>query len=270
MSSTIVNLKSKIQGLREIWQFDNRLHLAFTRVFFPRENTQLYRYRGLEILIDRAAGDANGAREVLTSDMYRKYLALIKNKINVTVLDLGANNGGFPLLLKAEGFDLEKIVCVELNPRTFARLRFNLERNFKDNFIALNCAVVGAKRDVDVVLGKGGAGDSIYQKTGTDAYQIQGLHFDEIYRSAFGENVTDICKIDVEGAEFEIFGGENCAQLQKCRYLILEIHHEKERRREIVLSQIKKLGFSEIDGKEKKAERHYVHFFKNEKMFPRI
>ena len=46
------------------------------------------------------------------------------------VLDLGANNGGFPLLLHTSGIELKKVVSVEFNPRTFARLNFNLTRIF--------------------------------------------------------------------------------------------------------------------------------------------
>lgn len=258
-----MSLKNKIQGLREIWHFDNRWHLTITRVFFPEEKSQFYRYKGLEFLVDHAAGDANGAREVLTSDMYRKYLAQIKNKSKITVLDLGANNGGFPLLLKAEGFDLENIVCVELNPQTFTRLRFNLERNFENNFIALNCAVSGDRREINVRLGGGGAGDNIYDENGVNSYKIQGLEFDEIYRSSVGEKITDICKIDVEGAEFEIFAGNKFGELLKCRFLIMEIHHEKERPREVVLRKLKEFGFSEIDGETKDDEKHHVHFFEN-------
>lgn len=261
-----MNLKNKIRGINEIWQFDNRWHLALTRLFFPKETTQFYRFKGLEILIDHSAGDANGAREVLTSDMYRKYLTPIKNKSKITVLDLGSNNGGFPLLLKAENFDLEKIVCVELNPRTFSRLRFNMERNFEGKFTALNCAVTGNNREINLNLGSGGAGDNIYTGGGANNYRIQGFDFDEIYRSTLGEKITDICKMDIEGAEFEIFGGSDFTKLKKCKYLLIEIHHGKDRPRKTVLNKLSEIGFAEFDGAEKNDDAHYVHFFMNTKL----
>ncbi len=149
-------------------------------------------------MIDHSSGDVNGARDVLTSDMYRRYLNKLDRNKNITVLDLGANNGGFPLLLKPEKFILEKILCVELNPQTFTRLRFNLEKNFKNNFTALNLAVSGTKREINISLGNSGAGDSIYADNGANPYIIQGLDFDEIYRSTNGEKITDICKIDAK------------------------------------------------------------------------
>jgi FkbM family methyltransferase len=261
-----MNIKNKFRGLKEIWQFDNHWYLALTRILFPGEKIQFYRYKGLEILIDHSAGDANGAREVLTSDMYRRYLKEIDGKKNLTVLDLGANNGGFPLLLKSEGFEIERLVCVELNPKTSARLRFNLDKNFDNIFTVLNCAVTGEKRRLQINLGTGGAGDNIYRNKGADAYSIQGLDFDEIYQSAIGEKITDICKMDVEGAEFEIFSNTKYDCIKKCRFLLMEIHHEKATPRNFVLEKLKQMNFSEIGGDSKNDEMHYVHFFKNESL----
>lgn len=84
-----MSLQTKINGLKEVWQFDNKIWLTVTKTFFPRETLQIYRYKGLEILVDHAAGDANGAREVLTSQMYRRFLPQIKRGGAFTVLDLG-------------------------------------------------------------------------------------------------------------------------------------------------------------------------------------
>src|SRR5205085_9721291 len=97
-----------------------------TKVLFPSESLLVYRYRGLDILMDRTGGDANGAREVLTSPMYRRFLPSIKLDHPANVLDLGANNGGFPLQLLASRIKLRKILSVEFNPNTHIRLHFNL------------------------------------------------------------------------------------------------------------------------------------------------
>jgi hypothetical protein len=58
----------------------------------------------MQFLTDHDAGDANGAREVITSGMYRDLLSELDLDGRINVLDLGGNNGGFPLLLKAERF----------------------------------------------------------------------------------------------------------------------------------------------------------------------
>ncbi len=41
----------------------------------------------------------------------------------INVLDLGASNGGFPLLLHADGIPLKKVVSVEFNRNTFRGFR---------------------------------------------------------------------------------------------------------------------------------------------------
>ncbi len=261
-----MTITNKIRGFREIWKFDNRWFLIFSRLFFPRQNVQFYRFKGTEFLSDHWAGDSNGAREVLTSPMYRQYLSLMQLPKEISVLDLGSNNGGFPLLLKAEGFKIKSLACVELNPRTFVRLKFNLERNFSGRFIALNCGVCSKPRVLAVNLGEGSAGDSIYRSKGPEAsvsLEILGMTFDDVYKEAFGEEDIDLCKIDVEGAEFEIFDAAAAKSISKCRYLLMEIHHKYSMPRERVLTKLHAAGFDEIGGETKNGSGHYVHFFVN-------
>ncbi len=241
-----MGLTNKIRGLGEIWAFDNRLWLALTRVFFRRENLQVYRYKGLEILIDHAGGDANGAREVLSSPMYRRFLTKIELNGPANVLDLGANNGGFPLLLLTSGIDLKKVVSVEFNPQTFVRLHFNLTRNLRCEAVPVNAALCGESRTIRASLGQGSVSDSIYANDaspGSREYSIRGLTLDELCDTYFPGEIVDICKIDVEGAEFEVFLGRHCASLSRCRYLIMEIHERDGRRAEEIIPAVEALGF---------------------------
>lgn len=257
-------LGNKIRGLKEVWAFDNRLWLAFTKLFFPKENLQVYRYNGIEILTDRKGGDGNGAREILTSPMYRRYLPSLKLGGPANVLDLGANNGGFPLLLLASGIELKKVVSVEFNPQTFVRLHFNLTRNLACTVEPVNAALCGHERTINVSLGKGSVSDSIYQENSgpeTRSYSISGRTFDDFCETYFPEDVIDICKIDVEGAEFEVFLGPHHASVTRCRYVIMEIHEEAGRRAEDVIVVLEKLGFERqpIDPSADPS----VHFFIN-------
>ena len=259
-----MSVRNKIRGLREVWEFDNRVWLTFTKTLFPKENLHIYRYKGLDILVDHAAGDANGARDVLTSLMYRRFFPKMKFDGPINVLDLGANNGGFPLLVAASGIKLKKVVSVELNPKTFLRLHFNLNRNLRCEVIALNAAVCGERKDLEVALGDGSVSDSIYNDNpdpGTETYRIQGLTFDEICDTYFDNEVIDICKIDVEGAEFEVFLQPSHQKLAQCRYFIMEIHERGDRRAEEILPAIERLGFLR-QGLDANADPT-VHFFVN-------
>jgi FkbM family methyltransferase len=259
-----MDLKNKINGIKEIWQFDNRFQLLINRLFFANEKINIYRYKNFEILIDHSAGDANGAREILTSDMYRKFLPEIKVNGEINVLDLGANNGGFPLLLRSENLRLAKVVCVEFNPQTFSRMRFNLDRNLDCEVHTLNAALTGENKILEMGFGKTSTSDSIYQSNGsTEKLRIQGFTFDEIFEKYFENEIVHICKIDVEGAEFEVFKHNKVQALKNCQYLLIEIHHENKSPRELVRQKIFELGFDEIDGDSKNDEFHHVHFFIN-------
>ena len=250
--------------MREIWAFDNRSWLVITRTFFPRESLQIYRYKGLDILTDTNSGDANGAREVLTSPMYRKFLPLMKLENSLNILDLGANNGGFPLLLASSGFQLKKVVSVEFNPKTFIRLHFNLLRNVRGVAVPLNAALCGEDTMLNVSIGDGSVSDSIYEQNselGAETYEIEGKSFDSLYNEHFNNETIDICKIDVEGAEFDVFRQPFHSAIVNCRYLLIEIHEHEGRDKNDVLSVIGNLGFVRQEiGTEGDP---WVHFFVN-------
>jgi FkbM family methyltransferase len=258
-----MGLSNKLDGIKKLWQFDNRWQLILARLFFPREKLNTYRYKGLEVLVDHVVGDASIARDVLATPMYRQYLDEMNLPPKLNILDLGANIGCFPLLLRSEEFHFNKLACVELNPKTFSRLRFNMERNLGGQAQLLNGALCGKSGPVEITLGEGGAFDSIYRgEPGGNTYQLSGYTFDEIYQRFFGEEDVDICKIDVEYAEFEVFANPGHDLIKKCRNILIEIHHEKDKPRDIVRNKITALGFREIDPDSKEHPiNHYVHFF---------
>ncbi len=261
-----MTINNKLRGFREIWQFDNRWYLIFSRIFFPGQSVQLYRLNGVEFLNDQQAGDANGAREVITTPMYRRYFSQMDLSGEINVLDLGSNNGGFPLLLKAAGHEIKTLACVELNPKTFSRLCFNLELNFRSNFTALNYGVCGDNREISIRLGDGSTGDNIYCSNGgatETALRISGRTFDDVFDEVYRDQIVDLCKIDIEGAEFEVFEGNHANRIAQCKYLLMEIHHAADRPRNRVLARLFAAGFEEIGGEANIDEKHHVHLFIN-------
>ncbi len=262
-------MNNKLRGLREMWHFDNRIYLILSRILFPSQSGHIYRLRDVEFLSDHRSGDANGARELLTSPMYRKYIEKMDLTGDIKVLDIGSNNGGFPLLLKAENISIGQLVCVELNPNTFVRLQFNLGLNLNGRFRAFNLGICGENRKLRVKLGAGSAGDNIYRsadKGDTDQIVIPGKTFDDVYCEVFGEQIVDLCKIDIEGAEYEVFESETAKSISRCKYLLIEIHHSAERPRKLVLDKLNAAGFIEIDGENKVDDLHYVHFLANQEL----
>ncbi len=257
-----MGVSEKIRGFGELWQFDNRFELIFSRLFRPGRSQIIYKYRGIEFLSDHSAGDANGARAVLATDMYRKLLAKMDLPEKVSVLDIGANNGGFPLLLASERYKIDRLLSIELNPKTFDRLNSNIARNFGPEAECVNAAVCGYARAIHFSEGSAGTSDNIYQAEGS-GLQIEGITLNDAIERV-GADKLDICKMDIEGAEFEIFASGNAGHLTRCNYLLIEIHHypEPDKNREIVRRAIMELGFNEVDPPPNDDE-HHVHLFQN-------
>jgi FkbM family methyltransferase len=200
--------------------------------------------------------------------MYKKYLGIMQLSGGITVLDLGANSGGFPLVLELAGIAIKKIVCVEMNRNTATRLNFNVTRNLDCDFKMLNVAVCGQRRDFELFLDRGGTSDSLYQDSGTARtagrkYMIRGITLDDIEREEFNDpGVVDLCKMDVEGAEYEILSSPTHSLLKRVRYLIIEIHNRPGHSKNDLLRKLDELGFTEIEVSGVYNEQD-VHLFKN-------
>jgi FkbM family methyltransferase len=262
-----MGLKNQIHGLKEILHFDNSMQLIMGRLFFRENGLNIYRKNGMSILVDHQAGDQNGARNVLVSPMYKQYFPKMKLDRKLNVLDIGANGAGFALLLNMEKFQLKKVACIEFNPNTFSRMRFNMERNLSCELQPMNIAICGENTTLEVWLGSGSTGENIYEtaaeQPNAKKYRIPGLTLDAIVNDAFANETIDICKMDVEGAEYDVFATPHHISLRKCRYLIIEIHQGGKREPKKIENQIIEMGFEEIPEEVKADGDVYVYRNKN-------
>ena len=64
-----MSLRNKLEGVRAIWRFDNKWELLLSRTLFRSHPLTVYRYAGMEILVDHGADDPSGLRNVLVSPM---------------------------------------------------------------------------------------------------------------------------------------------------------------------------------------------------------
>jgi FkbM family methyltransferase len=241
-----MSLNTKLAGFRDIMVFDNWPTLLLKRFIDRRAGLIVYQKKGLEILIDHRGGDEAGTRCCITSNMYRRYLPLFSLPKSSRVLDLGANGGGFPLMLKLAGIGLGRVVCVEMNPLTYSRLLVNLTTNIGPSTVAINAAVCGMQPNSEVLLkhSRGGTGESIYgnrHDPSTAHVAVRTTTLQALYEEYFGDEFLDICKIDIEGAEYDVLDSCPDEVIRRIRYLVIEFHDAF--RTPAVIEKIVRLGF---------------------------
>ena len=238
-------VRAKLGGISANLAFDNWPVLILQRLLFRRHSLLVHKKGPLSFLVDFDGGDATGARLCVSTDMYSRYFDQIGRK-TVTVLDIGANGGGFPLCLLDRGITVRKSVSVEMNPETCMRLTFNLGYNLGAAASAINAAVAGREGSIQIPKSRGGTGESIYASAGANAEMVTVplVTFDSIVASRFtADEVLDIVKIDIEGAEYEVLFSETCGSIRRFAFLIIEIHkHEKWTEKEAI-QRIESFGF---------------------------
>ena len=257
-------LSSKLRALRANLKFDNWPVAVLHRALFRREPLVVYRMHGVTFLVDFEGGDQCGTRECMVYDMYSRYFPHLPKNRPLTVLDLGANGGGFPLSLLAHSFAISKGVSVEMNPNTYTRLQFNLNYNARSHCRCINAALAAKSGWIDLNNTKGSTGESMYsplQGREEERVRVPLMTFDEIMSTHFGDgssNVVDVCKVDVEGAEEEVLLSDTCRSLERVGFLVIEIHQT------VDIAELKKRivshGFEEVDADKANGE---VHFFRN-------
>jgi FkbM family methyltransferase len=241
--------KLRLKGLWAILAFDNWPVILFSRLFDRNSGFIVYRKKGLDILVDRLGGDENGTRMCIASDMYRKYLPSFALSEPANVLDLGANGGGFPLMLRIEEIEMALAVCVEMNPLTYLRLQLNLTTNLRSSAVAINAAVCGMPQDSSILLkpSRGSTGESMYANradSSTSHVSVRTTTFQYLCDKYFKNQVVDICKIDIEGAEYELFESTPDDVVRRIRYLIIEFHDSL--KTPALMGRIADLGFVDI------------------------
>ncbi len=260
-----MNLKNKLIGFIEILKFDNWLSIIFQTLFKPWSKLFVYKLKKKEYLLNKTSGDIPGFRAIISSNEYKPFLNLFKNFKQITLLDLGANVGGFPVLLDSMNIKIKKLVAVEYNPNTFYRLGINISSNFNYEYYLLNKAVVGYDRNISKNITMGGTGDSIYDNTKTNSSVnkiIPGITFDQIYNAYFDHSeIIDLVKIDIEGTEYEIFENKNYIQLQNCKFLLIELHSLANKSMNFIISKLIELDFEMITPNISKNKN--VFFFRN-------
>jgi FkbM family methyltransferase len=140
------------------------------------------------------------------------------------VIDLGAHIGTFTLPLAQKTGPTGSVVAVEADPRNYALLTANVERNSLDGYVRTINAVVGNPAEsYELVRNPANTGMSQpILSPGEQGAMLPGIGLDEIVRS---ERRVDVVKIVVQGMELDVLRGAAETFLHK-PLLYVQVHAE--------------------------------------------
>jgi FkbM family methyltransferase len=187
-------------------------------------------------------------RECLLSNLYTRFIS--KKNLDI-VLDLGCQKGYFITGLLSNKVKIKKAVCVD-------PLAENL-KVFKENII-LNKNLY--KRGIKILFEP----SAVFIKNGKKIFYVTGnsvnhslknpSKYDKVIKKLIVNTVTikslfdkyklqkiDLVKIDIEGAEFDLFRSKDIGQLLNTRYLVMEIHPDKKNKTSELIKILESFNF---------------------------
>ena len=172
-----------------------------------------------DIQLRRRSGDFFIFHEIFTSRYYHLADSLVPPAPAV-IVDLGANVGLATLFL-ADRFAGARHFCVEPNPGNLALLRANLSF-LTDRLTTLEGAASGRRGDARFFDSDWTGGGHLVEK-GPSTRSVRCVTMDEII-STYRIKAIDILKVNIEGAEKEIFSAKP-DWLTRVRCIVIELHN---------------------------------------------
>lgn len=210
--------------------------LALRNIDVSSNGTEyLYNSNGLKAYSRVTSSDSMVFSQVIVNEEYKALtdVFLSYNQPLKSFLDLGSNIGLASLYIK-KSFPDCTVVAVEPDAGNFNMLQKNFELNKLTNVFPLNAGVgkkdCFLKKDEGIRDGKEWSFSftEVDYPTDIPSYSISTL------LNKFSINEIDAIKIDVEGAEKEIFAADaDISFLDKVKVLAVEIHDEFEVRNDI-------------------------------------
>jgi FkbM family methyltransferase len=158
------------------------------------------------------------------------------------VIDAGANVGAFTLWVTVRA--PSQVVSLEPNPETFKVLQKNIEQaGIGPRVKVENVAVARNNGTRTLHLHRYSTDASLDEHSGAQGTaQVEAITLGEVIaRSGFPH--IDLLKIDIEGAEYEVFSEPDLAALDQVRFIILECHLGMEGDYWSVISLLQRRGF---------------------------
>lgn len=221
------------KGLTDTYLVFKELHKRGIKVSLNGENNVISGFEdvSLSILIKRNSSDSRVVQQILIAKEYLPIVTLLSryNVIPNKIVDAGANIGLTTLYLKSI-FPSASIIALEPNKMTFERMVVNLELNQCKEVIPLNIGLWAKDTYLtpDNTFRDGQDWSFSLKMRETDSDQRIEAKCIESLINEYNWNGIDFLKMDIEGAESNIFGADEFVQnwLPKTKVIAIEVHNE--------------------------------------------
>lgn len=234
----MISLVRKLFGLRK-----GMIFAMFTPLlFFSRSNRRIYD------LLGRCETSAFGKKVILPHPEARfideivlkqSYTPSDEFRIldGMNVLDAGANVGIFTLYAALQT-PHGQVIAIEPDPINFRYLEENLAVNGLKNVVLVNAAL--SNQQGNIRLGRGNPGSMTIMNAGSAKGEIvKAVTMQEILEANRISRI-DLCKVDIEGAEFLIF--QEDSWLSRVDRLVMEVHPVFGKTR-VIIDKLRNKGF---------------------------
>lgn len=171
----------------------------------------------------------------------------VELKPGQTVIDIGANIGGFALVAAQAVGDSGRVIAVEPERHTFDRLERNIAHNGFEQVTALKLAVGGAPGETMLYTFGNPLMSSIVPDE-SDAPPPEGAQVVEVVtlNQLIEQQQVERCdllKMDCEGAEYDIIDSLDAATAERIGRIVMETHPVEGRTVNGLTKRLESLGF---------------------------
>lgn len=184
--------------------------------------------------------------EIWNEGYYSKHFPFGKKAV---VVDIGAHNGYFSVFASMNTAKGSVIYAYEPVRENYDIMLQNLALNNIKNVKAINMGISREGQPLDIYINSAHTGGhSIFRErvekydiANIEKIQVQCIPFDRVVPEEV--DTVDYCKIDIEGAEFEVLLGASEASLKKINNYAVEFHEFGGYKADDLLALFKHLGY---------------------------
>ncbi len=210
--------------------------------------------------VDLRLSDVEDSKSIVdfADELYQDIYELDKMdlKPDDVFIDVGANIG-FVSLFVAKKYPGTKIIAFEPAPDTFNALEKNIAQNDAQNVVAINKAVNGDGRDLELLIMPGDSGasnafgteelvDRFTKDMGATVVTVPATTIDHVFKEYEIEKCK-VLKLDCEGAEYEVLRTTDI--LEKIDHIVMELHINTDHTKTITPEAFRDAFISEISNR---------------------